>query len=441
MDKNKLLTIINSISDGVFTIDTEFRITFMNEAVETITGYKKDEVIGKYCHNVFKTNICKDSCALRQTLSTGEPVINRLVCMINKAGKKVPISVSTALLKNEDEKVIGAVETFRDLDMGARLHSEYEAKYTFENMISRNAKMREIFKVLPMVAQSDSTVLLQGESGTGKELVARALHNLSARRKGPFVSLNCGALPDQLLESELFGYKAGAFTDAKKDKKGRFALAEGGTFFLDEIGDISPALQVKLLRVLQEKTYEPLGATQSFKADVRIITATNKNLEELTAQEKFRKDLFYRINVVKLTLPPLRERRDDIPLLVEHFVSKFNRLLNKNIAGVSSEAMRLLLKHNYPGNIRELENIIEHAFIMTPKGVIRPEFLPEYMQDKKTIPAIEIAGTMKELEALFLIAALKRNNWKRNKTAKELGINPSTLYRKIKRLGLKIPKE
>ena len=267
----QLLTIIDSISDGVFTVDLDYKITFLNQAAERITGHSKNEALGKPCAQILRTNICEEECTLRQTMTSKRPVINKLVCMTNKKGQRIPISVSTALLKDNRGRIIGGVETFRDLDMVEKLRRDFETKYSFESILSQDHKMLELFQILPTIAQSDSSVLIEGESGTGKELVARALHNLSIRNSGPFISINCGALPDSLLESELFGYKAGAFTDAKKDKKGRFALADKGTLLLDEIGDISLAMQVKLLRVLQEKTYEPLGSTQSFKADVRII--------------------------------------------------------------------------------------------------------------------------------------------------------------------------
>jgi PAS domain S-box-containing protein len=435
----KLLTIVGSISDGVFTIDLDYKITFLNEAAERITGYSKNEALGKTCADILQTNICDESCALRKTIASKQPVINRLVCMTNKKGLRIPISISTAILKDKRGRIIGGVETFRDLNMAEKIRKEFEARFLFENILSQDHKMLELFKILPTLAKSGSPVLIEGESGTGKELVAHAIHNLSSRQSGPFVGVNCGALPDSLLESELFGYKAGAFTDAKKDKKGRFAVADNGTLFLDEIGDISPAMQVKLLRVLDKKTYEPLGSTQSLKANVRIVAATNKLLEQLTSQGEFRQDLYYRINVVKLTIPPLRERKGDIPLLADHFIDQFNKLQNKDISGISQPALTLLMKHNFPGNIRELENIIEHAFILSPGGVIKPENLPEYIQGQKPIPVIEIASTMKDMESLFIMGALKRNNWSRKLTAKELGINTSTLYRKIKKLGLKIP--
>jgi len=430
---------MDSISDGVFTVDANWKITFFNKAAERITGFKAEEAIGKRCYQVFQTDICNTNCALRKTMATGQPVVNRPVCIINKRGRRIPISISTALLKDSRGRIVGGVETFRDLDVVRQVRKEFEAQYTYENMISRNRKMQDIFKLLPTIAQSASTVLIEGESGTGKELIARALHGLSRRRRGPFISINCGALPDNLLESELFGYVSGAFTDAKKDKQGRFALADRGSLLLDEIGDVSQALQVKLLRVLQERTFEPLGSTKSIQVDVRIIAATNRRLDKLVSEGRFRKDLYYRINVIKVSLPPLRERMEDVPLLVEHCVDRLNRLHRREVLGLTPPALQILMKHDYPGNIRELENIIEHAFVLSSGTVIRPQHLPDYLQSERAVPVVEIASTMKEMESLFLIAALKRNDWSRKATAKELGINPSTLYRKIKKLGLKIP--
>ncbi|MCK4656324.1 MAG: sigma 54-interacting transcriptional regulator [candidate division Zixibacteria bacterium] len=437
----KLLTVVDSISDGVFAVDMDWKITFLNKAAERITGFKAEEAIGKTCREIFRTDICDGNCALKRTMATEKPVINQPVCITNREGKLIPISISTALLRDQHGRIIGGVETFRDLDLVRQVQGEFEARYTYENMISRSRKMLEIFHLLPAIAQSGSTVLIEGESGTGKELIALAIHSLGSRKRGPFISINCGALPDTLLESELFGYAAGAFTDAKKDKKGRFALAEKGTLLLDEIGDVSSAMQVKLLRVLQEKTFEPLGSTQSVVADVRVVAATNRSLDKLVSEGQFREDLFYRINVIRISLPPLRERREDIPLLADHFVQRFNRLRQTNISGISSRALKLLMAYNYPGNIRELENIIEHAFVLSPGGVIKPEDLPENLQARGAIPIVEIASTMKEMESLFIMAALKRHNWNRTETAKDLAINPSTLYRKIKKLGLKIPLE
>ncbi len=439
MTVEKLMTIIDSISDGVLAVDTTMRITFFNDAAEKITGLKKKDAIGEKCYDVLRTDVCDSACALRQTFETEKPVINYYICSTRTDGKRVPISVSTALLRDHEGNVVGGVETFRDLSQVEALRKELEKGYTYADMIGRSPQMQELFELIPVVAGSDVTVLIEGESGTGKELVARAVHNTSRRREKPLISVNCGALPETLLESELFGYKAGAFTDAKKDKAGRFALAEQGTLFLDEIGEISPALQVKLLRVLEERVYEPLGSTKSVEADVRIIASTNRNLREQMQSGEFRKDLYFRLNVFCIRLPPLRERRMDIPLLIDHFIGRFNHIYNKDVSGITPPTLEILMNHHLPGNVRELENIIEHSFILCPGGVIRPEYLPEYLQEKQAIPAIEIAGTMKEMESLFILAALKRNHWNRKNTAAELGIDTSTLYRKIKKLGLNIP--
>lgn len=436
---SKLLTITDSISDGVLAVDLHMRVTFFNNAAVKITGIPKKNAIGKKCYELLRTDVCDSACALRQTFETGKPVINYYICSTRSDGKRVPISVSTALLQDENGEIVGGVETFRDLSQVETLRKELERNYSFSDMIGRSGPMKDLFDLIPIVAQSDSTILIEGESGTGKEMVARAIHNTSPRRDHPMISVNCGAIPDTLLESELFGYKAGAFTNAKKDKKGRFALAEGGTLFLDEIGELSPALQVKLLRVLEEFVYEPLGSTVSEKADIRIITATNRHLPEQMQIGNFREDLYYRLNVFCIKLAPLRERMTDVPLLIDHFIGKYNHLRNKDISGITPAALSILMEHHYPGNVRELENIIEHAFVLCPGGVIKPEFLPEYLHEKRSIPVVEIAGTMAELEALFTIAALKRNNWNRKKTAESLGIDPSTLYRKIKKFNLKTP--
>jgi len=303
-------------------------------------------------------------------------------------------------------------------------------------MISQNKEMLELFNILPAVAESESTVLIEGESGTGKELLCRAIHDLSLRREKPLVVVNSGALPDTLLESELFGHKRGAFTDATSDRKGRFALAEGGTLFLDEIGEVSPSMQVRLLRVVQERTYEPLGSSETVQADVRIIAATNSDLRQLVERGEFRQDLYYRINVVNLRLPPLRERRSDIPYLAEHFITRFNRLKGKNIAGISPDALAVLMKFDYPGNIRELENIIEHAFVLCRGRIIEPQHLPVYLQPKTVAKPPSYSGSLRDVEARLIVEALDRNGGNRLATARELGIHKTTLWRKMRRLGL-----
>jgi PAS domain S-box-containing protein len=435
--------ILDSIADGVFTVDDQWRITSFNRAAEDITGVPREEAVGQLCQEVLKADVCEQSCILRKTRETGRPVINKTVYIVNARGRRVPISISTAILKDEADRVIGAVETFRDISTEEHLRKRIEARYSFEDIISKSHRMHRLFEMLPDIAQSASTVLLQGESGTGKELVARAIHHLSARKAKAFIAVNCGALPDTLLEAELFGYCAGAFTDAKKDKHGRFKLADKGTLFLDEIGDVTPALQVRLLRVLQEKTYEPLGGMESVHHDARIIAATNRDLHDLVKKGKFREDLYYRINVIKLELPPLRERMEDLPLLVEHFIKVFNTLQNSYISGIADEALACLMAYDYPGNIRELENVIERAFILCKTDLIQLKDLPEYLLTERNDSewAIQQTQSFRDVEATFLLHALRRNQGNRKRTAEELGIHKSTLFRKIKHLGLTIPSE
>ena len=432
--------ILNSIADGVFTTDNEGKITFMNKAAEEITGFSDKEAIGQQCFEVFRADICQSRCALKETLKTKKEIINLPATILKKGGQKVPISISTAVLKNERGHIIGGVETFRDLSAIEELKKELSQKYTVGDIISKNHLIHDIFSILPNIAESDSTVLIQGASGTGKELFAKAIHNLSRRKTKPFIKVNCGALPDTLLESELFGYVKGAFTDAKKDKPGRFALANGGTIFLDEVGDMSPSLQVKLLRVLQEKEYEPLGSTSPRKTDVRIIAATNKDLSKLVNEGKFRDDLYYRLNVVKIDLPPLSQRREDIPLLIDAFIQKFNAKMGKQITGVSDQALRLLLKYEYPGNVRELENIIEHAFVLCGGNRIDVDCLPRDLTKKQeetdSLVSVKEDHPFEKAGAEIVKRTLEKSRGNRVKAAQELGISRATLWRKIKRYGL-----
>jgi len=437
-----LNVILNSIADGVFTTDHDGKISFMNKAGEEITGFSSREAIGHYCFDVFRADICQSRCALKETLKTKKEIINLPATILKKGGQKVPISVSTAVLKNERGQIIGGVETFRDLSAIEELKKELSEKYTLGDIISKNHLIHDLFNILPNIAESESTVLIQGASGTGKELFAKAIHNLSQRKAKPFIKVNCGALPDTLLESELFGYVKGAFTDAKRDKPGRFALANGGTIFLDEVGDMSPSLQVKLLRVLQEKEYEPLGASDPRRTDVRIIAATNKDLSTLVKEAKFRDDLYYRLNVVKIDLPALSQRREDIPLLIDAFIQKFNAKMGKQIIGVSDQARRFLLGYDFPGNVRELENIIEHAFVLCGGNRIDLDCLPKELTLKQKKTDLSVSLSLKEerplgkAEAEIVIRTLEKNGGSRVKAAEELGVSRATLWRKIKQYGL-----
>lgn len=431
--------ILGSIADGVFTVDMGWHITSFNAAAERITGIPREEAIGKSCAEVFKATVCESACVMRRTIETGDPIVNEEIMIVRADGEPITVSVSTALLRDQDGNVIGGVETFRDLSEVTELRKELASRHTFADIISKDHEMIRLFDILPEVAESESTVLIEGESGTGKELFAKAIHNLSPRCEKPMITVNCGALPDTLLEAELFGYKAGAFTDARRDKPGRFALAEGGTIFLDEIGDISPAMQARLLRILQERVYEPLGATESVGADVRVITATNKDLDKMVRRGEFRQDLYYRINVVRLKIPPLRKRRGDITLLVDHFIAHFNHLKKKNISGATAQTMALLMSYDFPGNVRELENIVEHSFVLCRSGMIELGHLPAHIRPAEEEAFSRANRSLEELEARFIVAALKRNNWNRQATAVELGMHKSTLWRKIKRLSIELP--
>ncbi len=436
-------TILESISDGVFTVDHTWRITSFNRAAEEITGIPRDEAIGRHCWEVFRSNMCERDCALKKTMKVGKSFVSSETYIINKDRQRIPITVSTSVLKDRRGKILGGVETFRDHSLVDELRKELSSRFQMEDMVSSAESLRKIFAIVPQVAESSSTVLIQGETGTGKELLARAIHNVGPRKEKPFVAINCGALPDTLLESELFGYKKGAFTHAENDKPGHFNLADGGTIFLDEIGDTSPAFQVKLLRVLEEQEFMPLGAVKKEKTDVRIIAATHRDLSTMVSEGTFRRDLFYRINVVRLVLPPLRDRMEDIPLLADRFIRKMNRIRGKSIRGLSQESLERLMAHDYPGNIRELENLIEHAFILCSEGDIEPRHLPAWLSDPPSrssaddIPAA--ADPVAEAERKHLTDTLARHGQNREAAARALGIHKTTLYRKMKKLRIPLP--
>ncbi|MBU0983163.1 MAG: sigma 54-interacting transcriptional regulator [candidate division Zixibacteria bacterium] len=428
--------VLSSIADGVFTVDSDRVITSFNNAAERITGIPASVAIGKRCFEVFHSDIC-EACLLEATLKTGIEAVDRQVNIINSQGQTIPVSISTAVLRNDDDEVLGAVETFRDLSTIEDLRRELDQKYSFEDIISKSPHITRLFMIMPDVAESESTVLIQGPSGSGKELFARAIHNISPRKDHNYVVINCGALPVHLFESELFGYVKGAFTDAKQDKPGKLVSAEKGTVFFDEIGELPLSTQVKLLRLLQQREYEPVGSTEVVKADIRVVAATNKDLKELVLQGKFRDDLYFRLAVVKFELPPLRERREDIPYLVDHFIKKFNTRRRKNIVSVSPSVMSILMRHDFSGNVRELENIIEYGFVVCHGSIIKRDHLPsELLKADATLPSdpahrTPVVKTINDESSLR--EALIECHGQITDAARLLGIHRTTLWRRLRR--------
>jgi PAS domain S-box-containing protein len=435
LDERFFPLIFDSISHAIFTIDSEGKITSFNQAAEELTGYGRGEVIGRSCSSIFQSDRCEKRCPLKATIDTGTGRQDQEMTIISKSGQAVPISISTAALLDAG-RIIGGVEMFRDLRLVTELRKQLDKSFVFEDIVSKSHEMRRVFDTLPLIAGSQSTVLIEGESGTGKELVARAIHNLGPRRTGPFIAINCAAVPDTLIESELFGYKKGAFTDAKQDKPGRFALAEGGTLLLDEIGELSKPMQAKLLRAVQEKEYEPLGSTQAVKADVRVIASTNRDLSEDVKNRRFRQDLYYRLNVVRVELPPLRRRKEDIPLLVKHFIGRFNAVQGRRISGCSERVISALMRYPFPGNIRELENAIEHAFVICIDTTIQMDDLPQHIvgylaSEGGKAPIAKLPLEDAEMQAI--LSSLEKNEYNRTRTANDLAISRNTLWRKMKK--------
>ncbi len=429
-------TLVNSIADGIYTVDLDMRITSFSRSTERITGYREEDVLGAKCREIFKTSVCDTDCPLRWTLKNEKPVQNCSATLARKDGSRLPAFLSSDLLRDAGGEISGCVGIIRDRseieDLKAKMHKEY----SFSDFVGKSKVMTSIFDRVRTVAATETTVLIEGESGTGKELLARAIHYQSSRKDGPFVKVNCASLAETLLESELFGHDKGAFTGAIKDKPGRFELADGGTIFLDEIGDTSLALQAKLLRVLQEREFERVGGIRTRKTNVRVIAATNRNLKRMIAAGEFREDLYYRLCVVPVHLPPLRERREDIPLLVESFLQKFNAR-GQRIREVSSRAMAQLISYDWPGNVRELENAIEHAYVTSTTERIERQFLPKPIAQADIIRLPEtqdsVHGTSEKENILH---ALEKHRWKKQAVADELGLSRTTLWRKMKQYGL-----
>jgi len=479
--------ILDSISEGVFTVDSEFRITSFNAEAEAITGFSQEQALGHKCYEVLRASICQQGCALRKSLETGEPQRNVRVTVLNPEMETIPICVSSAVLRDREGRMIGGVEIFRDISEIEALRSELSGRRVFGDMIGASPAMKEIFRLIPDLAPTDASVLIEGASGTGKELVARAIHDQSGRSDNPFICVNCGALPDTLLESELFGYLRGAFTGARVSKPGRFQQADGGTLFLDEVGELSPAFQVKLLRALQEGEVQPLGGTETVRVDVRIIAATNRDVRRLLDEGKLREDLYYRLCVVPIHIPPLRERREDIIPLVEHYMSRLVARTGKEIREISPDALTTLYDYDYPGNVRELTNILERAFVLCHEEQIDVIHLPVEVvaragrgttqpaegHAEAQLPSSEKPGgdTAKPSrlkpsehkmlsspeggtdgrsqasgrsardermrpEVQRLLDVLDAHRWRRGETARALDISRSTLWRRMKEYGL-----
>ena len=428
-----LRLIFQSMTDAMFTIDRDFAITSFNPAAERITGFRASEAIGKRCFEILRADVCHRRCVLREALATDQAVERVRVTIITRDGLEKPIFLSGAVLRDDNGSAVGAVELFQDASAAETLENDLAQHHALQKIVHGSPEMRRVIDMLPNIAASDCSVLIVGPSGSGKELVAQAIHNLSPRRFGPYVRLNCAALPANLLESELFGYVKGAFTDARRDKPGHFTLANGGTLLLDEITEMDPSLQVKLLRVLNNGEYQPLGSTKALHADARIIASTNADVDEALRDGRFREDLYFRVDVVTVVLPPLRDRREDIPLLVDHFIGKLAHRTGKPIRSISLSAMRLLQAYSYPGNVRELENAIEHAFVMCPGERIEAEHLPATIASPS--PSRKDRREEPEDERQLIERALDRHGGNRTRAAEELGMHRSTLWRKLQRIG------
>jgi len=415
-EHQKCSAIFESVADGVFTVDDQLKITSFNSSAEKITGYNRKEVIGKKCFEIFKNSNCEELCKLQKNLKKGTMVKNIEVLIRTKNNILLPVSINTAILQLKGFGKIGCVISMRDISSIKRLTKEISEKYRFGNFISRSREMQLIYGKLESFADSNLNILIEGETGTGKDLLARSIHFNSSRKNKPFVKVTCAAIPETLLESELFGYEKGAFTGAVRDKPGRFELANGGTLFLNEVGDIPTHLQVKLLRAIEEGEFERLGGKSSVKVDVRIIAATNKDLYEEVAKGTFRKDLFFRLNIVNLKIPPLRKRREDIPTLVDHFIQINNKKMGKEIIGISNEALHIL-----------------YVFAQKKFGIIEKMDLPDHLNNKFGQSSL---GSLKESEKKLLLEALRVTQNNKNETAKILGISRTTLWRKLKKLDI-----
>ena len=443
-DDKRLKIILDNMDIGILTVDCGGHITFFNTTVESLTGYKREKVLGKSCSQIFGETTSGVTGLLTETMTDGEARTDNDSSIVTREGQIIPIRANYMALKNEDGRIVGGLVTISDLSLMHQLNSVMKDRYTFYDMVGRDPVMLKIFEIIPVIAASEATVLIEGPTGTGKDILAKVIHHSSNRSNKPLVKVNCAALPDNLLESEMFGYVKGAFTGAEKDKPGRFQEANGGTIFLDEIGDLPFSLQAKLLRVIEDREFYPLGSRKTTKVDVRIISATNQGLERLVKARQFREDLFYRLNVMRIDLPALVGRKGDIPLLINHIMKRHAATRAESADKISEEAMEVLLNHDYPGNVRELENIIEHALIICQGNVIERKHLPLNLQEKRVLQArggegdVDLGEEIGASENEMIREMLKKYGWNRGKTAEALNINRTTLWRKMKKYNISL---
>ena len=441
-EERSLKIILDNLAIGIFTVDRGGRITFFNTEAEKISGFSRREILGEPCTAIFEGEESQEVCLLQDTIVDGIYRSSRRGKMTTRDGVRIPIRANYMALRNEKGTVVGGLTTFHDLTLVQQLDQAMRDRYTYHDMIGKSPAMQKIFEMVNVVAVTDATILIEGSTGTGKDILAKVIHSVSRRSGKPFVKVNCAAIPDNLLESEIFGYVKGAFTGAERDKTGRFQEADGGTIFLDEIGDLPLALQAKLLRVLEDKEFYRLGSRHTIKVNVRIISASNRNLAKLVEKRLFREDLYYRLNVFRIALPELKDRKVDLPILIGHILRRQSAARGVRLPEVSEKVMEILLNYNYPGNVRELENILEHTLIICQKETIKPSHLPEYLQVAASVRKPQPPRSLKHIDVADkeernnIIAMLERYNWHRSKTAKALRMDRSTLWRKIKKYGI-----
>ena len=427
--------ILDSIDEGLITVDKDFKITFFNKAAEEITGFKKEEVSGKICEHIFKCDQCAQECPMGLILETGKGIYEFRSNIEVKDGSRKKIVLNASILRNEKGEPTGGVIAFRDLSEIYEIRKDKKHLASYHGIIGRSKAMQEIFQLIKEISASDATVLIQGESGTGKEMVANSIQETSSRKNKAFVKVNCSVFPENLLASELFGHVKGAFTDAIQDRAGRFELANGGTIFLDEIAEMPLQTQVQLLRILQEGTFERVGESITRRTDVRVIAATNVDVNEALKQGKLREDLYYRLNVIPIVVPPLRKRKEDIPHLINHFIHDYSKLYKKETEDISDRALDLLMKYSWPGNVRELENVIEFAIVRSRNNIITIENLPPSIKDSEGTEDIKNTAFRKS-DVTRILKLLEKYKWNKTKVAEELGIGRTTLWRILKRIPI-----